>query len=157
MNNNLKKVLEYVTHGEQEGAKLLAGGKRIGKQGYFVESTVFGDVKDNMKIMKEEIFGPVMQISKFKDSEDVLRRANDSSYGLASAVFTRNLDRANYFSRALKAGTVWINTYDVLDAPQPFGGYKQSGIGREKGEYALANFTQVKSVIQSLPNHGGWY
>jgi len=152
-----KKVLNYIAHGEQEGAKLLAGGRRIGKQGYFVESTVFGDVRDDMKISKEEIFGPVMQITKFKDPEEALRRANDSQYGLASAVFTKDLDKANYFSRALKAGTVWINTYDVLDAPQPFGGYKQSGIGREKGEYALSNFTQVKSVIQSLPNTGGWY
>jgi len=118
---------------------------------------VFGDVKDEMKISREEIFGPVMQITKFQDEEDVLRRANDTQYGLASAVFTKSLDKAARFSRALKAGTVWINTYDVLDAPQPFGGYKQSGIGREKGEYALSNFTQVKSVIQSLPNVGGWY
>ncbi|ETO08951.1 aldehyde dehydrogenase X, mitochondrial precursor [Reticulomyxa filosa] len=175
-----KKVLNYIATGEKEGATLLAGGKRIGKKGYFVESTVFGNVGDNMKISREEIFGPVMQITKFKDEEEVLRRANDTQYGLASAVFTRNLDKANYFSRALKliiifetlfklylivccvwlidrAGTVWINTYDVLDAPQPFGGYKQSGIGREKGEYALSNFTQVKSVIQNLPKIGGWY
>jgi len=152
-----KKVLGYVSCGEKEGAKVLAGGKRIGKQGYFVESTVFGDVKDDMKISREEIFGPVMQISKFKDQEDVLRRANDTQYGLAAAVFTKDVNRAHYLSRALKAGTVWVNTYDVLDAPQPFGGYKQSGIGREKGEYALSNFTQVKSVIHNLPNNGGWY
>lgn len=155
--DQFNKVLRYIDSGKKEGAPLLLGGNRIGNEGYFVEPTVFGDVKDDMKISREEIFGPVMQIAKFKDIEEVIKRSNDTNYGLAAGIMTRNIDTAHHVSRALKAGTVWINCYDVFDSSIPFGGYKNSGIGRVKGSYALENFTQVKSVVHSLPNDGGWY
>ena len=103
-----EKVLAYVEAGKQEGATLLAGGKRIGEDGYFVESTIFGDVHDDMAIAKEEIFGPVVQIMRFKETDEVLRRANDSTYGLAAGVFSENINTVNYATRALKAGTVWV-------------------------------------------------
>eukprot|EP00484_Ammonia_sp_Unknown_P001432 CAMPEP_0197021440 /NCGR_PEP_ID=MMETSP1384-20130603/2320_1 /TAXON_ID=29189 /ORGANISM="Ammonia sp." /LENGTH=517 /DNA_ID=CAMNT_0042449267 /DNA_START=32 /DNA_END=1585 /DNA_ORIENTATION=+ len=151
------KVLDYLNKGKQGGAKVLHGGNRIGDKGYFVESTVFGDVKDDMEIAKDEIFGPVMQIMKFNDAEDVIRRANNTTYGLAAGVFSENINTCNAVSRALKAGTVWVNCYDVFDASVPFGGYKQSGFGRVKSEYAIENFTSVKCVTQLLPNDGGWY
>jgi len=151
------KVLDYLERGKKEGATVLAGGNRIGDEGYFVESTVFGDVRDEMAIAKDEIFGPVMQILKFKDTEEAIRRANASDYGLAGAVFSQNINTVNHVSRALKAGTVWVNCYDVFDASVPFGGYKQSGFGRVKSEYALENFSNVKCVTQQLPNDGGWY
>jgi len=151
------KILGYLDKGKEAGAKVLNGGNRIGDKGYFVESTIFGDVDDNMEIATDEIFGPVMQIMKFNDYDDVLKRANNTTYGLAAGVFSNNIHTCNRFSRALKAGTVWVNCYDVFDASVPFGGYKQSGFGRIKGEYALENFTQVKAVTQLLPNDGGWY
>ena len=152
-----EKVLSYLDKGKQEGATVLNGGNRIGDSGYYVESTIFGDVKDDMAIATDEIFGPVMQILKFNDKEDVIKRANASPYGLAAGVFSSNINTCNSVSRALKAGTVWVNCYDVFDASVPFGGYKQSGFGRVKGEYALENFTNVKSVTQLLPDDGGWY
>jgi len=156
-----EKVLSYLKLGQQEGATLLHGGKRLGNEGYYVEPTIFGDVKDNMKISREEIFGPCMQILKFNGSDnninEVLDRANDTNYGLASGIFSSHIDTINQATRALKTGTVWINCYDIFDASLPFGGYKQSGIGREKGEYALHNFMQTKTVVQNLPNTGGWY
>ena len=151
------KIMDYLEKGKKAGAKVLNGGNRIGDKGYYVESTIFGDVDDNMEIAKDEIFGPVMQILKFNDYEDVLKRANNTTYGLGAGVFSQNINTCNYFSRALKAGTVWVNCYDVFDASVPFGGYKQSGFGRVKSEYALENFTQVKAVTQLLPNDGGWY
>jgi len=151
------KVMDYVEKGKMEGASLLAGGKQIGNAGYFVESTVFGDVKDDMAIAQDEIFGPVMQIMKFKDTEEVIKRANNSQFGLAAGIYSTNLNTVNHVSRALKAGSVWVNCYDVFDATVPFGGYKQSGFGRVKSEYALDNFTNVKCVTQLLPNDGGWY
>ncbi|CAO2629494.1 Aldehyde dehydrogenase, mitochondrial [Lemmus lemmus] len=141
-----KKILGYIKSGQQEGAKLLCGGGAAADRGYFIQPTVFGDVKDSMTIAKEEIFGPVMQILKFKTIEEVVGRANDSKYGLAAAVFTRDLDKANYLSQALQAGTVWINCYDVFGAQSPFGGYKMSGSGRELGEYGLQAYTEVKTV-----------
>lgn len=151
------KVLDYIKKGKNEGAKLLTGGNKISDKGYYVEPTVFGDVKDEMAISREEIFGPVMQISSFKTIEEVVRRANDTKYGLAAGVFTSNLNTANYLTRVLRAGTVWVNCYDVFAASLPFGGYKQSGFGRVNGEYALDNFTHTKCIVQKLPNDGGWY
>lgn len=151
------KVLEYLDTGKNEGAKLLYGGKRIGTKGFYIEPTIFGDVADDMRISREEIFGPCMQISKFDNTENVISRANDTNYGLAAGVFSSNIDTVNHVSRALKAGTVWVNCYDIFDSSLPFGGYKQSGIGREKGEYALYNYTQTKVVVQNLPKNGGWY
>ncbi|KAL4646547.1 aldehyde dehydrogenase, mitochondrial isoform X1 [Arapaima gigas] len=146
-----KKVLGYITSGKREGAKLMCGGGVAADRGYFIQPTIFGDVKDNMTIAKEEIFGPVMQILKFKTLEEVVERANDTKYGLAAAVFTKDINVANYISSALRAGTVWINCYDVFGAQVPFGGYKASGNGRELGQYGLDNYTEVKSVVIKVP------
>jgi aldehyde dehydrogenase (NAD+) len=154
-----EKVLSYIESGKKEGAKLLHGGKQMYQEGYYIEPTIFGEVKDEMKIMREEIFGPCMQISKFKhnDIDSVIKRANNTNYGLGAGVFSNNIDTVNQVTRSIKSGTVWVNCYDIFDASLPFGGYKQSGIGREKGEYALHNFMQVKAVVQNLPNHGSFY
>ncbi|XP_023933198.1 retinal dehydrogenase 2 [Lingula anatina] len=124
------KILELIQSGIAQGAKLQCGGKRLGDKGYFVQSTVFSDVTDNMRIAKEEIFGPVQQIIKFKDMEEVIERANDTKYGLAAAVFTKDLDKALKFSSSVQAGVVWVNTYGG-GLQSPFGGFKMSGIGRE--------------------------
>ncbi|KAG2485836.1 hypothetical protein HYH03_015419 [Edaphochlamys debaryana] len=144
------KVLSYIDSGKQEGAKLMCGGARAGSKGYYVQPTVFADVKDNMKIAREEIFGPVQSIMKFKTLDEVIKRANDTNYGLAAGVFSSNIDTVNTLTRALKSGTVWVNCYNLYDNAVPFGGYKESGIGREKGEYALSNYTHVKAVYMPL-------
>ncbi|XP_020375589.1 aldehyde dehydrogenase, mitochondrial-like [Rhincodon typus] len=140
------KILGYISSGKKEGAKLLCGGGVAADRGFFIQPTVFGDVKDDMIIAREEIFGPVMQILKFKTMEEVIERANDSVYGLAAAVFTNDINKANYVSQGLRAGTIWINCYDVFGAQAPFGGYKASGNGRELGEYGLEAYTEVKTV-----------
>lgn len=152
-----EKVKRLIESGKSQGAELLFGGNTLTDKGYFVESTVFGNVKDEMDIAKEEIFGPVMQILKFSGTEEVVKRANDSTYGLAAAVFSQDIDTCTSVARALKAGSVWINTYHVFDASLPFGGYKQSGFGRIKSEYALENFTKVKCITTPLKDVGGWY
>src|SRR5262249_28698481 len=144
------RVMGYIAAGNKEGAKMLCGGGRVGNRGYFIEPTVFADVKDSMKIAKEEIFGPVMNIMKFKDLDEVIERGNKTFYGLAAAVWTKDVQRALRLSNALRAGTVWVNCYDVFDAAAPFGGFKMSGIGREMGEYALGLYTEVKSVIMKM-------
>jgi aldehyde dehydrogenase (NAD+) len=146
----LHKVLNYIDQGRSEGAKLLAGGKRWGDKGYYIEPTVFGDVKDDMSIAKEEIFGPVQSIFKWDSEEEVLKRANATNYGLAAAVFSKSHDTINRFTRALQAGSVWVNTYNAFDINVPFGGYKWSGIGRECGEEVLHHYTQIKSVVTPL-------
>jgi len=146
----MNTVLKYIQSGVAEGASLRAGGARWGDKGFFVQPTVFSDVTDDMTICKEEIFGPVQVIQKFKTVDEVIKRANKNTYGLAGAVFTQSLDRATYISNSLRAGTVWINCYDALDCQSPFGGYKMSGIGRELGEYALRNYTEVKTVTIAL-------
>jgi len=140
------KVMSYIESGKREGAELLTGGNRIGDEGHFIEPTVFADVKDNMKIAREEIFGPVMSIMKFHDLDEVIGRANNTTYGLAAAVWTRDIGKALAISNNVRAGTVWVNCFDVFDAAAPFGGFKQSGIGREMGEYALQQYTEVKTV-----------
>ena len=142
----MTKIMFYIDSGKREGAELLTGGNRLGDKGNFIEPTVFADVKDEMKIAREEIFGPVMSIMKFRDLDEVVARANNTTYGLAAAVWTRDIGKALAVSNNVKAGTVWVNCFDVFDAAAPFGGYKQSGIGREMGEYALQQYTEVKTV-----------
>jgi aldehyde dehydrogenase (NAD+) len=144
------RVLGYIQSGQREGARMLTGGKRWGDRGYFVEPTIFCDVKDDMKIAQEEIFGPVMSVIKFKDLDEVIERGNKTIYGLAAAVWTRDVAKAHRVAAELKAGTVWVNCYDVFDTAAPFGGYKMSGIGRELGEYALQNYTEVKTVTVAM-------
>jgi aldehyde dehydrogenase (NAD+) len=144
------KVMGYIDAGKKEGASLLCGGGRVGDRGYFVAPTVFADVSDNMTIAQEEIFGPVMSIIKFKDLDEVVDRANTTMYGLAAAVWTRDIGKAHAIANSVRAGTVWVNCYDVFDAAAPFGGFKQSGIGRELGEYGLQQYTEVKTVTVKL-------
>ena len=145
-----EKVMGYIDAGKKEGAKLVAGGNRVGDRGYFVEPTVFADVQDDMKIAQEEIFGPVMSIIRFKDLDEVVDRANRTMYGLAAAVWTRDIGKAHAIANNVRAGTVWVNCYDILDTAAPFGGFKQSGIGRELGEYGLQQYTEVKTVTIKL-------
>lgn len=147
-----EKVLRYIKSGIDSNATLECGGGRLGSKGFFVQPTVFSNVQDDMLIAKDEIFGPVQTILKFKDINEVIRRANATRYGLAAGVFTNNVSTANTLMRALRAGTVWINCFDVFDAAIPFGGYKMSGIGREKGIYSLHNYLQVKAVVSPLNN-----
>jgi aldehyde dehydrogenase (NAD+) len=144
------KVMGYIRSGRDTGATLLTGGHRWGDRGYFIEPTVFDDVRDEMKIAREEIFGPVMSVLRFDDLDEAIERANHTSYGLTAGVWTRDVSKAHRVAAALKAGTVWVNCYDALDVAAPFGGYKQSGIGRELGKYALADYTQVKTVTVAV-------
>ncbi|PON61095.1 Succinylglutamate-semialdehyde dehydrogenase [Parasponia andersonii] len=144
------KVLKYIKSGVESNATLECGGDRLGSKGYFIQPTVFSNVQDDMLIAQDEIFGPVQSILKFKEIDEVIRRANTTRYGLAAGVFTKNIDTANTLTRALRAGTVWVNCFDVFDAAIPFGGYKMSGIGREKGIYSLNNYLQVKAVVTPL-------
>jgi aldehyde dehydrogenase (NAD+) len=144
------KVMGYIESGRKEGAKLVCGGDRVGDRGYFIQPTVFADVQDDMKIAKEEIFGPVMSVIPFKNVDEVVARANRTNYGLAAAVWTRDIKKAHAIANNVRAGTVWVNCYNVLDTRAPFGGFKQSGIGRELGEYGLQQYTEVKSVIVKL-------
>ena len=144
-----QRVGRYLELGSREGAKPVIGGQPLAGPGYFIPPTIFADVDETMTIAQEEIFGPVIAALPFKDEEqldDVLRRANQSEYGLAAGVWTQDLKKAHRVARGLQAGTVWVNCYNVFDAAVPFGGYKQSGFGREMGRYALDNYTEVKSV-----------
>ena len=144
------KILGYIDTGKQEGAKLVTGGERCGEKGYFIRPTIFDAVDNNMKIAREEIFGPVVSAITFDDVDDMVRQSNLSIYGLAAAVWTRDIKKAHRLARDLKAGTIWINTYNSFDAASPFGGFKQSGFGRELGIHALELYTQVKSVWINL-------
>jgi aldehyde dehydrogenase (NAD+) len=140
------KVMGYIESGQKSGARLLCGGGRVGERGFFIQPTVFDHVRDDMQIAQEEIFGPVMSVLPFRDIDEVVRRSNQTSYGLAAAVWTRDISKAHAIASRVRAGTVWVNCYDVFDAAAPFGGFKRSGLGRELGEYALANYTEVKTV-----------
>ncbi len=145
----MQTVLGYIEAGKNEGAKLIAGGNRVsvdGGKGFFIEPTIFGGVKNDMKIAQEEIFGPVLATLSFDDVDEVIKLANSNPYGLAAAVWTRDVEKAHSVSRQLRAGTVWINTYGLMDASLPFGGYKSSGFGRELGVHAIEHYTELKTV-----------
>lgn len=151
---HLKDVLNYVEIGKQEGARLVTGGTRIEdeelKNGFFVRPTIFADVTNDMRIAQEEIFGPVVVVEKFHTEEEVIKAANDSIYGLGGGVFTRDLNRAIRVSRGIETGRVWVNTYNQFPAGAPFGGYKQSGIGRETHKVILEHYTQMKNILINL-------
>ncbi|MBX7166951.1 MAG: aldehyde dehydrogenase family protein [Pirellulales bacterium] len=144
------KIMHYIDLGKQEGAECLTGGVRHGNRGYYIEPTLFAGVKDDMAIAREEIFGPVLSVLRFKDIDDVVRRGNNTIFGLAAAVWTRDVGKAHRLAKELKAGTVWINCYDVFDAAAPFGGFKMSGQGRELGERGLDAYTEWKTVTIRL-------
>jgi len=145
------RILSMIESGKKEGAKLKCGGKSIGKKGFFIEPTVFADVKDNMRIAREEIFGPVMQILKFKTLEEALERSNETSYGLAAGILTKDINKALMFAQGVQAGSVWVNCYDATMPMTPFGGFKESGHGRELGEEGLKEYLEVKTVTVKIP------
>ncbi|CAL9753930.1 unnamed protein product [Musa acuminata subsp. burmannicoides] len=147
-----EKVLRYIDHGKREGATILTGGKACGEKGFYIEPTIFTDVKESMLIAQDEIFGPVMSLMKFKTIEEAIERANDTRYGLAAGIVTKDINIANRLSRSIRAGIIWINCYLVFDNDCPFGGYKMSGFGRDNGMHALEKYLQVKSVV--IPIYG---
>ncbi|KAF5482051.1 hypothetical protein F2P56_002650 [Juglans regia] len=147
-----EKILSYIEHGKREGATLLTGGKPLGGKGYYIEPTIFSEVKEEMLIAKDEIFGPVMALAKFKTMEEAIERANSTRYGLAAGILTKDINVANTVSRSIRAGTIWINCYFAFDNDCPFGGYKMSGFGRDLGLEALHKYLQVKSVVTPLYN-----
>ncbi|MEQ9408497.1 MAG: aldehyde dehydrogenase family protein [Fuerstiella sp.] len=144
------KIMRYIDSGNQQGANCVTGGQRVGSRGFFIEPTVFTNVSDDMEIAREEIFGPVMSILKFSDMNEIVTRANNTTFGLAAAVWTKDVQKAHRIAASVRAGTVWVNCYDVFDAAAPFGGFKMSGIGRECGEAGLHNYTELKTVTMNL-------
>ena len=146
----MDKILSYIQKGTDAGAKCVTGGSRFGSKGYFVEPTVFDHVTDEMSIATDEIFGPVLSILPFKNVDEVVTRANNTHFGLAAAVWTSDVKKAHLMASQIKAGTVWVNCYDVFDAAAPFGGFKRSGIGRELGAAGLASYTELKTVTMNL-------
>ncbi|KAK4430783.1 Aldehyde dehydrogenase family 2 member C4 [Sesamum alatum] len=149
--NQYERILSFIEHGKREGATLLTGGKPLDRKGYYIEPTIFTDVADDMTIAKEEIFGPVMSVMKFKTVEEVIKRGNASKYGLAAGIMTNDLNIANTVSRSIRAGVIWINCYFAFDRDLPYGGYKMSGFGRDLGMESLNKYLQVKSV--AMPIH----
>jgi phenylacetaldehyde dehydrogenase len=147
----LERVSGFLRCGADEGARALTGGQQLGKEGYFVQPTVLVDTSNDMKVYREEIFGPVVTASPFKDADsDLLKRANDTTYGLAAGIYTRDIGKAHRIANRLRAGTVWINCYNIFDAALPFGGYKQSGWGREMGHDALNNYLETKAICAAI-------
>jgi len=151
------RVMGFINRAKADGVKILTGGERAHDVGYFIKPTVMVDVPDNTEMQREEIFGPVMGVSKWSDEDEVIARANDSNFGLAAGIFSNNVHTINRVTRRLKAGTVWVNCYNNFDAATPFGGYKESGVGREKGSEALKNYLATKTVVQPLSGELGWY
>jgi aldehyde dehydrogenase (NAD+) len=145
-----ERVMGYIHSGKESGARLLVGGDRQGEKGYFIQPTVFADVKDNMKICQEEIFGPVLSVIKFSTLDEAVKRANATEYGLGAGILSSDISASLRVANSLRAGTVYINCYHYFDPAVPFGGFKMSGVGRELGEYGLSNYTEVKSVIVPL-------
>ena len=145
-----KKVLGYIEKGKTEGATVSLGGNRHGSKGYFVEPTIFSDVSDDMTIAKEEIFGPVMSLMKFSTDEEVVSRANATMYGLGAGIMCKNVSRALGLANQIRAGSVWVNSYDDFSVQAPFGGYKASGHGREKGKEMLDNYLETKCIFVPL-------
>jgi aldehyde dehydrogenase (NAD+) len=146
----MRKILGYVEIGKKEGAKLVSGGRRLGDRGFFVEPTVFDRVTDDMTIARDEIFGPVVSVLPFRTIDEAVERANKTHYGLAAAIWTKDIDKAHLFAKKVQAGTVWINCYHMVDTSTPFGGFKMSGQGRENGEAALEHYTELKTVTIRL-------
>ncbi|MFF4991484.1 aldehyde dehydrogenase family protein [Streptosporangium saharense] len=146
----LRRVTGFLESGRQEGARTVTGGERHGDQGYFVQPTVITDVRPDMRLVREEIFGPVVVASPFSDLDEIAAQANDTVYGLGAGIWTRDISKAHALAGRIRAGTIWINCYNVFDAALPFGGYKQSGWGREMGHQALDAYTEVKSVCTQL-------
>jgi len=143
------KILQFIETGKKEGAKLQLGGKGT-ERGYYIEPTVFSDVQDNHVIGTEEIFGPVMCIMKWSTMEELIERANRTPYGLSASLFTKDINVAHWVASNLNAGTVWVNCHNILQPQAPFGGYKQSGFGRDLGQYALNEYTQVKCITTKV-------
>ncbi len=146
----LKRVCGYLESGFSEGARAVVGGQRVGDRGYFVQPTVLVNTHDKMKVVQEEIFGPVVTAIPFRDTEDLVNKANNTDYGLAAGIWSRDIQKAHRAAAELRAGTVWINCYNIFDAALPFGGYKQSGWGREMGHEVLEQYTEVKAVCTAL-------
>ena len=146
----LQRVTGYLESGKADGATAVTGGGRFGDRGYFVEPTVLTNTTPDMKIVREEIFGPVVVASPFSDLDEIAAQANDTDYGLGAGIWTRDISKAHALAKKLRAGTVWINCYNVFDASLPFGGYKQSGWGREMGHEVLEAYTEVKAVTTQL-------
>ena len=146
----MRSVLDYVAIGKDEGAQLATGGARVGDRGYFISPAVFANVAHEMRISQEEIFGPVVSVIKFKDEADALRLANGTAYSLAAGVWSADIGRVQRFAKKARAGTVWINTYGYTDVRLPWGGERDSGLGREHGTAALDNFTEPKAVWMNL-------
>jgi aldehyde dehydrogenase (NAD+) len=142
--------MSYIKQGQEEGAVCATGGQRVGDRGFFVEPTVFTEVQDHMTIARDEIFGPVLSVLRFSDIDELVRRANATTFGLAAAVWTRDVNKAHMLAHRLRAGTVWVNCYDVFDAAAPFGGFKQSGFGRELGQRGLDAYLEDKTVTVRL-------
>lgn len=145
------KIMELIDSGKKQGAKLQCGGGRHGNKGYYIQNTVFSEVTDDMRIAKEEIFGPVQQFLRFKTLDEVIKRANTTHYGLAAAVFTKDIDKAITIANSIQAGTVWVNAYHAGSAGAPFGGFKESGIGREGSEEGVREYCEIKTVVIKIP------
>jgi acyl-CoA reductase-like NAD-dependent aldehyde dehydrogenase len=145
-----ERVMSYIDIGKGEGADLVTGGSRMGDRGYFVEPTIFGSVNNTMRIAQEEIFGPVAAVIPIKDGDEAVRTANESCYGLAAAVWTRDVGKAHNIAHRLRAGTVWVNTYGATDTRSPWGGFKDSGFGRELGRQGIDLYTEYKAVWVAL-------